>query len=125
MTACTSTEPLLLEVFQGQHVLLPQRTAAVPSLPEAVESAFAKHAVVPSAYRTSETIQTGLPLIEAGLARGIRPDPDRLSLQRFHLAVRPLDPSPEPLRALLLARRSGRENRMIGRFLDYLQVERA
>lgn len=97
-------DPLPLRAFDGRVVVLPRRTSAVPSLPEAVEDAFRRHGVVPAAIRTVETIQTSLPLIEAGLACAVLPDPDRRSLERFDVVVRRLDPEPRPLRALVLTR---------------------
>lgn len=111
-------DPLPLSTFDGQTVLLPRRTSAVPSLPEAVEEAFRRHGVTPAAVRVTETIQTSLPLIEAGLARAILPDPDRASLAgRFDVTVRRLEPEPRPLRALVLARAAGGDA-ALGRLLD-------
>jgi DNA-binding transcriptional LysR family regulator len=115
--ADASADPLPLNSLNGQVVILPRRTAAVPSLPEAVDEAFALHSVTPAAIRHTETIQTGLPLIEAGLAVGVLPDPDSKSLERFNITVRTLEPAPKPLRALLLLRREARENPMVTRFL--------
>ncbi|HWJ84909.1 MAG TPA: LysR family transcriptional regulator [Cellulomonas sp.] len=97
-------DPLPLRSFEGRVVLLPRRTAAVPSLPEAVEQTFRRHGVAPASVRTVDTIQSGLPLVEAGVARAILPDPDRASLTRFDVTVRRLDPEPRPLRALVLSR---------------------
>jgi len=97
-------EPLPLRAFDGELLLLPRRTAAVPSLPEAVEAALRRWGVTPSSIRTVETIQSGIPLIEAGVARAILPDPDRASLARFDLTVRPIEPEPTGLRALVLTR---------------------
>src|SRR5690606_18404846 len=93
-------DPLPMSVFAGTPMVLPQRTAAVPSLPEIVDAALRKHAVVPSQVMTASTIQTCLPFIEAGLASAILPDPDHRSLERFDVTVRRLHPAPEPLRAL-------------------------
>ncbi|MEF2975959.1 LysR family transcriptional regulator [Subtercola sp. YIM 133946] len=109
--------PLAWSTFDGQRIVLPRRTAAVPSLPEAVEEALRRHNVVPAAIRTVETIQTSVPLIEAGLARGILPDADHASLSRFDLTVRPLDPPPEPLRALVLSRSGSARNATVARLL--------
>lgn len=98
-------EPFPLRSFDGRVLVLPQRTAAVPSLPEAVEAELHRHGVAPAHIRTAVTIQSSLPLIEAGLAWGILPDPDRASLTRFDVSVRRLDPEPRGLQALVLARR--------------------
>jgi DNA-binding transcriptional LysR family regulator len=73
-------------------------------LPEAVDAALRRSGVTPSQMSTAPTIQMCLPLIEAGLASAILPDPDRRSLERFAVTVRRLDPEPEPLRALVLTR---------------------
>ncbi|WP_432534431.1 LysR family transcriptional regulator [Kineococcus arenarius] len=97
-------DPLPLHSFEGQVLLLPQRTAAVPSLPEVVEATLRRHGVAPAAVRTVETIQAGLPLVEAGVARALLPDPDRASLRRFDVTVRRVDPEPVALRALVLSR---------------------
>ncbi|MFD6167227.1 LysR family transcriptional regulator [Oerskovia sp. NPDC060287] len=110
-------DPLPLRSFDGELVLLPRRTAAVPSLPEAVEATFRSHGVTPRSVRTVDTIQAGLPLIEAGVARAILPDPDRASLARFDVTVRRLDPEPRPLRALVLARAGARADAKIARLL--------
>jgi|GEM_PF-731068 len=100
-----AADPFPLRSFDGRVLVLPHRTTAVPSLPEAVDGALSRHGVAPSRIRLTETIQTSLPLIEAGLAWGILPDPDRSSLRRFDVVVRRLSPEPRGLRALLLARR--------------------
>ncbi|WP_460775828.1 LysR family transcriptional regulator [Microbacterium sp. GXF7504] len=97
-------DPLPLAAFDGRRMVLPRRTAAVPSLPEAVDEALLRHGVVPAEIRTEHTIQASVPLIEAGLACGILPDPDGASLARFRLTVRELQPAPRPLRAFVLTR---------------------
>ncbi|GGD70636.1 LysR family transcriptional regulator [Microbacterium murale] len=97
-------DPFPLRSFDDRVLVLPHRTAAVPSLPEAVDAALRRHGVTPSRIRTVETIQASLPLIEAGLAWGILPDPDRASLTRFNVTMRRLDPDPKGLQALALAR---------------------
>jgi DNA-binding transcriptional LysR family regulator len=115
-------DPLPLEWFTGRTFILPQRTSAVPSLPEAVDAAFRLHRVAPATVRTVETIQTSIPLVEAGAASTILPDPDGRSLARFDLTIRPLEQSLRSLRALVLTRAgSGREG-VIGRLL--VQIER-
>jgi hypothetical protein len=111
-------EPLPLHHFEGRVVVLPRRTAAVPSLPEAVEGAFGRHGITPASIRTVETIQSSIPLIEAGIARAILPDPDRASLSRFALTVRSLDRRPEPLRALVLTRAGASSDPAIARLLE-------
>lgn len=118
--AGAAPDPLPLAAFEGASVVLPRRTAAVPSLPEAVEEALARHGVAPASVRTVETIQTGLPFIESGLAWAILPDPDRASLSRFDVTVRRLDPEPRPLRALVLARAGAAGGTTVGRFLKRL-----
>jgi LysR family transcriptional regulator, benzoate and cis,cis-muconate-responsive activator of ben and cat genes len=113
-------DPLPLSTFNDRVVLLPRRTAAVPSLPEAVEATFQRYGVVPASIRTVETIQTSLPLIEAGLALAILPDPDHASLTRFKLTVRRLEPEPKPMQALILARRDAAHNPTLVRFLEHI-----
>lgn len=115
--ALDAPDPLPLRAFDGEVVLTPRRIAAVPSLPEAVMAAFARHHITPALLREVETIQAGLPLIEAGVARAILPDPDHASLGRFALTVRRLDPAPRPLRALALTRAGASADPRIRRLL--------
>lgn len=118
--------PLPLHAFDGQVVLLPHRTAAVPSLPEAVEAAFRRHGIAPRAIRTVATIQASVPLVEAGAAWAIMPDPDRASLRRFDVTVRTLEPAPRPLRALVLARAgAAAADAKVARLLDRVRADRA
>jgi len=117
-TEVDAPDPLPLKAFGGRTLLLPRRTSAVPSLPEAVEDALRRHGVVPSAIRTVETIQTSLPLIEAGAARAILPDPDHASLARFDVVVRRIEPDPGTLRALVLARAGATSDPVVGRLLE-------
>ncbi|MCW2289195.1 LysR family nitrogen assimilation transcriptional regulator [Leucobacter luti] len=112
--------PLPLRAFDAATLVLPHRTAAVPSLPESVEAAFRTHGIVPGAIRTVETIQGGMPLIEAGLAWGLLPDPDHGSLERFNVAVRPVHPAPQPLRALVLTRKGQTTDPALRRLLDHI-----
>ena len=116
-------DPLPLHHFDGRHVVLPRRTTAVPSLPEAVEDAFRRHGVAPASIRTVETIQSSIPLIEAGTTRAILPDPDRASLNRFDMTVRRLDRPPKPLRALVLTRAGASRDGAIGRLLERIASE--
>lgn len=114
------SDPLPLTAFDGRPLVLPQRTAAVPSLPEAVDDALRAHRVVPASVRTVETIQTSIPFIEAGTAWAILPDPDDASLRRFDLVVRPVDPAPRPLRALVLLRPGAGQHPVLSRLLACL-----
>jgi DNA-binding transcriptional LysR family regulator len=113
-------DPLPLSAFEGQPLVLPQRTAAVPSLPEAVDDALRTNHVTPASVHTAETIQTSIPFIEAGTAWGVLPDPDRASLRRFDLVVRELEPAPRPLRALVLMRPGAAQHPVISRLLQCL-----
>lgn len=99
-----AASPFPLLSFNDADVVMPRSTAAVPSLPEAIDAAFERYGIEPARVRTAETIQASVPLIEAGVAWGILPDPDRSSLARFDLTVRTLHPAPAPLRALVLSR---------------------
>lgn len=122
---CADTrDPLPLHAFAGEQLVLPHRTAAVPSVPEVVEEALARTDVVPGVVRSVPTVQAGMPLIEAGLARAILADPDRASLGRFDVSVRRLDPEPPALRALVLARAGGSADLTVARFLTHLADER-
>ncbi|GAA1626694.1 LysR family transcriptional regulator [Leucobacter chromiireducens] len=113
-----------LREFERATLVLPHRTAAVPSLPEAVEEALRRQAITPRAIRSVETIQSGMPLIEAGLAWGILPDPDGESLARFGVAVRQLVPSAPPLRALVLSRKGGVQRPEVARLLAFISENR-
>ncbi len=113
-------EAVAIHYFEDARIVLPRRTTAVPSLPEAVEETLRAHGVTPAEIRTVETIQTSLPLIEAGLVGGILPDPDRCSLARFDVVVRPIVPEPVPLRALVLGRPGASSDAAVGRFLGHL-----
>jgi DNA-binding transcriptional LysR family regulator len=116
-------DPLPVDAFAGRRVVLPRRVAAVPSLPEAVEALLREHGVVPARVDTAPTIQTSLPLVEAGLATAILPDPDRASLARFDVTVRRIAPEPRPLGALALARRGARGDAALARLLDRIAAE--
>lgn len=113
-------DPLPLTAFEARTLVLPQRTAAVPSLPEAVDAALRAAHVTPAVVRTAETIQTSIPFIEAGTAWGVLPDPDGASLRRFNLTVRRLDPAPPPLRTLVLMRPGAAQHPVIARLLECL-----
>jgi len=110
-------DPLPLDAFDGETLVMPRRANTVPSLPETVDEALRRHGVVPAAVRVVETIQTSLPLIEAGTAVSILPDPDRASLDRFPIVTRELDPAPRPLRAFLLTRTGAAREAAIARLL--------
>lgn len=114
----SAPDPLPLRAFADAELVLPRRTAGVPSLPEAVEAALEAHRVVPARIRTVETIQTAVPLVEAGVARAIMPDPDRASLERFDVVVRELQPRPKGLRALVLVRAGASADATIARLLE-------
>ncbi|WP_167132558.1 LysR family transcriptional regulator [Paramicrobacterium chengjingii] len=116
--------PLPLSAFSGTTVVLPRRTSAVPSLPEIVDEAFDTHAVVPASIRSTETIQTSIPLVEAGIAHALLPDPDGASLARFNLTVRSLAPQPRPLKALLVTRHGARKNPLIAGVLEHAIFDR-
>jgi DNA-binding transcriptional LysR family regulator len=113
-------DPLPLDYFTDKVVVLPRRTTAVPSLPEAVDDAFRLNGIVPASVRTVETIQSSIPLIEAGATWAILPDPDRASLSRFDLTVRSLDKEPKPLRALVLARADRSRSPAVERLLSLI-----
>lgn len=114
-------DPLPVDAFTGAQLMLPTRTAAVPSVPEAVDAYLERCGVGPSRIVTASTIQSGLPLVEAGLASAILPDPDRASLRRFNVVSRRLDPEPEPLRALVLARHGARNDPALARLLAHFE----
>lgn len=118
-------DPLPIAEFAGQTLVLPQRTAAVPSLPEAVDAALHRYGVAPERIRTSPTIQACLPLIEAGTARAILPDPDGRSLDRFDVTVRRIDPELRPLRALALTRPHGSNDAALARLLRHFSASNA
>jgi len=118
-------DPLPLEAFHGEVVVLPQRTLAVPSLPERVEETFDAHGIVPAELRVVETIQTSIPLIQAGMARSIMPDPDYASLGSTGLVLRRLDPAPRALDVVALARREADPDPVLARLLARIRAGRA
>lgn len=117
-------DPLPLSALEGRTLMVPRRTAAVPSLPEAVDATLAARGIVPKHVRTVETIQTGLHLIEAGLGAGLLPDPDGESLRRFDVVTRTVEPAAAALRALVLARPGSVDNPAIGGFLGLITQDR-
>ncbi|MFE6966182.1 LysR family transcriptional regulator [Agromyces sp. NPDC057679] len=118
-------DPLPLHWFDDRIVLLPQRTAAVPSLPELVEAEFLRLDVVPREVRTVPTIQNMVPLVEAGLGAALLPDADRASVGRFDIVVRATAPSPAPLRALVIARRGAAADPVVGSLLELVSATSA
>ncbi|WP_022882228.1 LysR family transcriptional regulator [Gryllotalpicola ginsengisoli] len=114
-----------LSAFHGEIVALPKRTLAVPSLPEAVEEAFDRHGIVPRELRVLETIQTCIPLIQAGMARSILPDPDGASMASAGLTLRPLEPAPRPLDVLALSRRGPAPAPAVSRLLERIASSRS
>lgn len=115
-------DPLPLTYLEGKQLLLPRKTAAVPSLPEVVEDALRENAIAVAEVRTVETIQSGIPLIEAGLAIGILPDPDLASLRRFNVTLRAITPAMNPLRAVVLVRREKRREVALSRLLNLITL---
>lgn len=100
-----------------EHTLLvPRRTPAMASLPEAVDEYLAAHGATPRALRSVETIQTTLPLVAAGLGGAIIPDPGWTA--RGGIEIRRLDPAPTPLRALVLTRARDAGNAPLDRLLE-------
>jgi DNA-binding transcriptional LysR family regulator len=100
-------DPVSLAVFEHETLVLPRRTLAVPSVPDVVASALSQHGVIPAHTRISETIQTGLPLIVAGLAATVLPDAGHSSLSGMNLTVRAIRESLAPLTAIAICRRRG------------------
>lgn len=115
-------DPLPLEAFHGEVVVLPQRTLAVPSLPELVEEAFDAHGIVPSELRVVETIQTSIPLVQAGMARSIMPDPEFASLASTGLVLRRLTPAPRSLDILALTRAGAAPDPVLARLLERIRA---
>ncbi|MFN4000707.1 LysR family transcriptional regulator [Microcella sp.] len=115
-------DPVPLTAFEGETLVLPRSTAAVPSLPEAVLAALRRHRVQPGRVRTTETIQAGIPIIEAGLGWAILPDAgpahEPSALQRFDVERRALAPAVAPLRALALVRAGAASDPALARFLE-------
>ena len=97
-------DPFPLSAIEHETLIMPRRTAALASLPEAIDDALARHGVRAAAVREADTIQAGLPLIEAGYGMGLLPDADTGSLARFDCVVRDVHPAPMPLRAVVLLR---------------------
>lgn len=110
-TYLDAPNPYLARDFGTSPLIMPPRTAIVPSLPEAVNKYLQAQGVVLASLRDVETIHAGLPLIESGLAWGILPDPDNRSINaRFNVVTRHLEPAPEPLRIIILTRANDQDN---------------
>jgi DNA-binding transcriptional LysR family regulator len=106
-----------LAEFAHRELVQPQRTTALESLPELVERGLADAGVQPARLRTVSTIQVSLPLIQAGLAASILPDPGGDVFARSGLVARPLGPALPPLHALLLSRRTREWSPVVEQFL--------
>jgi LysR family transcriptional regulator, benzoate and cis,cis-muconate-responsive activator of ben and cat genes len=113
-------DPAPLGIFAEQVVVLPHRTLAVPSLPEAVEDAFDAVGVVPGELRAVETIQNCIPLVQAGMACSILPDPG--DAVPSGIVVRRLDPAPKPLDVLALTRAGGEPSPALERLLERIRT---
>jgi len=96
--------------------VLPRRADALSSLPEVVLAAFERAGLTLAAPRTMETIQTSIPLIEAGVARSILPDPGGETLAARRLAVRPIQ-EPIPVLHAVAATRAGEQHSPLLRVL--------
>lgn len=112
-------DPFPLAGIERETLITPRRTAALASLPEAIDDALSRHGIRPTAVLEADTIQAGLPLIEAGYGVGLLPDADTSSLDRFDCVVRDVEPAPEPLRAVVLLRH-GFEEPALRRFVEQL-----
>ncbi|MFF2486159.1 LysR family transcriptional regulator [Microbacterium sp. NPDC058062] len=118
-------DTLPLSALDGSVLVLPQSAAALPSLPEIVLEGIRRHGVSPGSVRRVDTIQTCIPLVEAGLAWSILPDADRASLRGFDIAVRRLEPSLPSLRALVLARADRSPNMTLENLLRRISETRS
>ncbi len=104
----------------AQHPLLvPRRTPALASLPEAIDDYLEAHGVVPHALRSVETIQTMLPLVAAGFGVALIPDPE--GPIRGGVDLHRLAPPPEPLRALVVTRAGDRRSASLSRLLEVVE----
>lgn len=113
-----------LSVFADETLVLPRRTLAVPSLPDVVAEALATNGVIPTRTRIAETIQTGIPLIAAGLAASVLPNAGHSSLTGMGLTTRPIAEPISPLTAIAICRRPGESSTAARRLFDSLTSER-
>lgn len=113
-------DPFALADLEHETLLMPRRTGALASLPEVIETVLSQHGVRPHAVRETDTIQASLPLIEAGYGVGLLPDADDASLARFRAQVREVEPSPTPLRAVVLLRRGSAEEPALRNLVEHL-----
>ncbi|WP_167051775.1 LysR family transcriptional regulator [Salinibacterium sp. ZJ77] len=100
-------------------LLVPRRTPALASLPEAIDDYLESHGVVPHALRSVETIQTMLPLVAAGLGVALIPDPE--GPIRGGVDLHRLAPAPDPLRALVVTRAGERRSASLSRLLEVVE----
>jgi len=117
--------PVPLAELAERELLVPRRAAGIPSLPETIDRLFADAAMIPRRIRTVETIQTALTLASAGAGVALAPDADGTSLARFDVTPRPVDPAPAPLRALVVGRRSERDDLPVQRLLAAVALDAA
>lgn len=115
-----ASDPYPVRDLEHRAIVLPSSTAGLESLPEAVEDHFRRVGISPRSVLQSTTIQTAVPLIEAGLASSILPDPDGDTLARFDLTVRALDDPPPPMRAFVLTRSGASRGPVVARLLDHV-----
>jgi DNA-binding transcriptional LysR family regulator len=118
-------DPVGISVFEGTTMILPQRTLAVPSLPDVVDEALARFGVLPHRTRVSETIQTSLPMIAAGQACSILPDAQGRSLTGFDIVVRHVREHLPALHAVAVMSARAESSPAVRRLLRRVQPHKA
>lgn len=117
-------DPVDLSHFNDKVFVLPRRTLALTSISEMVEETFWKHEIRPTSIRNVETVQTCIPLVEAGLATTIVPDADGQSLKRYNLTVRRIKQDVPPMKAIAVLRANLEPNHTLMRLLQRIHSDR-
>jgi LysR family transcriptional regulator, benzoate and cis,cis-muconate-responsive activator of ben and cat genes len=114
-------DPVSLGAFATETLVIPRRTLAVPSLPDVVVEALRAQGVTPARTRIAETIQTGIPLIAAGLAASILPNAGGNSLDGMRLTTRSVLEDIPPLTAIAICRPAGEASQTARRLFASLR----
>jgi DNA-binding transcriptional LysR family regulator len=118
-------DPVGIRVFEAMTMIQPQRTPAVPSLPDVVDETLRRFGVITGRTRIAETIQTSIPLIAAGQASSILPDAQRQSLSGFDIVVRNIREPVPPLHAVAVIPARAEVSPALSRLLKRMRLSAA
>ncbi len=121
----SAPDPFPVENLNGRVIATPPPLPGLFSHPELVAAYLHECGVDSTISRPTESFMDSIPLIQAGLACGILPDPDRSTLDQSVLTVRRLEPEPEPMRALILSRREENRDPALRSFIATIEQMRS